>query len=233
MKATVQDISVRAGFELSFSDVLLMYEMCRFEVAHRNVSGWCGVFSQENLKVKSNIFNIEIPKIHFRVVYQKSQQVMEYDQDLENWYKHGYGDPSNRMVACPVVEKIVDTFEAVIAGQPSTKGTFYFSHSSAVMPLITSLGLFKDNFTLTADSFESQEADRRKYFSSTVTPFAGNVGFVLQRCQNDVGYRVAMFHNEVLKPLPLCPGHCSWSRFKDAYSDLIECPSNGICNSSP
>ena len=57
MKATVHDISVRAGFELSFSDVLLMYEMCRFEVAHRNVSGWCGVFSQENLKVKSNILN--------------------------------------------------------------------------------------------------------------------------------------------------------------------------------
>ena len=158
---------------------------------------------------------------------------MEYDQDLKYWYKNGYGDPINEMVACPVVKKIVDTFEAVIAGQPSSKGTFYFSHSSAVMPLITSLGLFKDNFTLTADSFESQEADRRKYFSSTVTPFAGNVGFVLQRCQNDVGYRVAMFHNEVLKPLPLCPGHCSWSRFKDAYSDLIECQSNGICNSSP
>ena len=73
MKATVQDISVRAGFELSFSDVLLMYEMCRFEVAHRNVSGWCGVFSQENFKVKSNtILNIRIPKILFRVVYQQS-----------------------------------------------------------------------------------------------------------------------------------------------------------------
>ena len=158
---------------------------------------------------------------------------MEYDQDLENWYKHGYGDPSNRMVACPVLEKIVDAFEAVIAGQPSIKGTFYFSHSSAVMPLITSLGLFKDNFTLTADSFGSQEANRRKYFSSKVTPFAGNLGFVLQRCQEGDDHQVVMFHNELLMPLPLCPGHCSWSQFKDAYPDLIKCPFNEICNSSP
>ena len=158
---------------------------------------------------------------------------MEYDQDLENWYKHGYGYSSNRMVACPVMEKIVDTFEAVIAGQPSTKGTFYFSHSSAVMPLITSLGLFKDNFTLTADSFESQEADRRKYFSSKVTPFAGNMGFALERCQDGDDHRVVMFHNEVLTPLPLCPGNCSWSQFKDAYRDLIKCPFNQICSSSP
>ena len=158
---------------------------------------------------------------------------MEYDQDLKYWYKNGYGDPINEMVACPVVKKIVDTFEAVIAGQPSTKGTFYFSHSSAVMPLITSLGLFKDNFTMTADSFGAQEANRRKYFSSTVTPFAGNVGFALERCQNGVDHQVVMFHNEVLTPLPLCPGNCSWSQFKDAYRDLIKCPFNQICSSSP
>ena len=51
MKTTVQDVSARTGIKLSFSDVLLMYELCRYEVAYRNISGWCGVFSQDNFKV--------------------------------------------------------------------------------------------------------------------------------------------------------------------------------------
>ena len=74
---------------------------------------------------------------------------------------------------------------------------------------------------------------KRKYFSSKVTPFAGNMGFALERCQDGDDHRVVMFHNEVLTPLPLCPGNCSWSQFKDAYRDLIKCPFNQICSSSP
>ena len=63
MKATVQDVSARAGIELSFSDVLLMYELCRYEVAYRNVSGWCGVFSQENFKVNKTSSKIKSAKL--------------------------------------------------------------------------------------------------------------------------------------------------------------------------
>ena len=63
MKATVQDVSVRAGIKLSFSDVLLMYELCRYEVAYRNVSGWCGVFSQDNFKVNKTFSKIKYAKL--------------------------------------------------------------------------------------------------------------------------------------------------------------------------
>lgn len=34
----------------------------------------------------------------------------EYAEDLETYYKFGYGSPTNRKIGCPLVKELVDFF---------------------------------------------------------------------------------------------------------------------------
>jgi len=119
METTKNEISKTLGFTsaLPHSRVKLMYDMCRFKKAFEpeEVSPWCAAFSTENLKV------------------------WEYFQDLKYWYKNGYAYPINYNMACPLIKDMVDVFS-----ENPRRGTFYFSHSEAVLPLMSLLGLNRD-----------------------------------------------------------------------------------------
>ena len=95
----------------------------------------------------------------------------------------------------------------------SRKGTFYFSHSGALLKFLAFLGLFEDTEPLLSNNFD-QMRDQRKWRTSKIGPFAGNIFFVLADLEEEFGgglgcnsaeeERVLLFVNEVETPIPGC-----------------------------
>ena len=74
---------------LEFTDMLIMYNLCRYEQAREPsmTSVWCAVFEEEDLKV------------------------MEYYEELSYWYSNGYFYEINTQFACPLMENLVTSFK--------------------------------------------------------------------------------------------------------------------------
>ena len=207
MSAVIEQVNKKLGFEgdesIAFSDLDLMYDMCRYQLAWtpEKRSFWCSVFDTEHLKV------------------------LEYSKDLKYWYLNAYGYPLNQKVACPLIKDLVRAFD----NDTDVKGSFYFTHSEALMPFMTLLGLYKDNFILSHDLYGANEVTNRQFKSSLISPFATNVGFALHNCDGEK--RVMMYVQEELTALPLCSNeqYCTWDEFKEVMKPLIECDFDAIC----
>ena len=63
-------------------------------------------------------------------------------------------------------------------GDSSTKGTFYFTHSSSMIMFLTRMGIFDDSEVLHSNNF-SQD---RRFRTSNITPFGANFVSVLYNC---------------------------------------------------
>lgn len=92
MNETVRGISARVGLSriLSRDEVVIMYTTCAFETAWKGgstLSPWCAAFSERDLAV------------------------MEYAEDLEYYWKDGYGHRVNWEQACIVFSDAVKFFE--------------------------------------------------------------------------------------------------------------------------
>ena len=76
--------------------------------------------------------------------------LMEYREDLKQFWTSGYGYEINRQVACFTLRDVLENFRKVVSDQASgsdqpEKGIFYFSHSGMVLKVLAALGLFKDD----------------------------------------------------------------------------------------
>jgi len=186
---------------LSFEDLELIYDICRFEAArHPNEkSYWCAAFCHCDLKA------------------------LEYYDDLEYYYVNGYGNELNADMSCQFMKDLSETFE-----DGKQKGTFYFSHSDALLPFQSLLGLYNDNFNLTNEIYEA--AENRTYRTSYIGTFAQNIGFVRFECDNNET-KIITLHQEQKVTLDVCDGkvECDWNKFKEAFKDEISCPWNDIC----
>lgn len=95
-------------------------------------------------------------------------------------------------------------------------GTFYFSHSEAVLPLLSLLGINEDGLVLTHSNFE--QVQERKYRVSKMSPFSANVGFLLMECEAVPLKRVMTLVQEKPVQLPQCDRiDCDWDKFKMIY----------------
>jgi len=70
-----------------------------------------------------------------------------------------------------------------------------FGHAENIIPLVTALGLYKNDKPLKARNFENNHD--RKFKSSLLSPFSSNVAFVLQKCDSDSSFKVSLFVNEL------------------------------------
>merc|ERR1712156_103617 len=221
--------------KLLFEDVLLMYNLCRYERARNpdSVSTWCAPFEKEDL------------------------MVMEYYVELEYWHKNGYFYEINSQFACPLMENLFTAFEGHLSKDEQSematannmtinntsekdsteaeqemdtpaKATLYFSHSEAVLPFLTLLGLNKDDYALTHDNYE--EAKERRYRVSKMGPFSANVGFLMMECDEAPMNRIMTLVQEKPVMLPKCDSlACDWQIFKENYKDDISCKFEEIC----
>jgi len=70
-----------------------------------------------------------------------------------------------------------------------------FGHAENIIPLVTALGLFKDDEPLKASNFE--KSHNRNFKSSLLSPFSSNVAFILNKCNTDNSFKVSLFVNEL------------------------------------
>ena len=155
---------------------------------------------------------------------------MAYYKDLKKIMEDGPGNDINLKVACPMMKDLKRAFDTK-AEKGRKKGTFYFSHSTTMMLLLNLLGVSRDRYEITHDSYGTEEAERRNFRASLLTPMAANVAFVLFECSelskgDKVVYKkkVVGYHNE--KPISFqgCNGiYCDWKRFKRIFKVPTTC----------
>lgn len=207
MKKVLNEVSSRLGFnnDLHLDDVELMYLTCAFESAWYplSVSPWCSAFSESNL------------------------ELLEYAEDLENYWVNGYGYKINYEQACPIIG---DMLQSLIS-EDDPKAIFYFTHSGTLLKVLAHLGLYKDENPLTHDKLNSS----RLWRVSKIDAFGTNLAFVLFRCED--GLKVLTLHQERPVQLPGCPDTevlCPLDKLVNMYHDsLYDCRFSEMCQLDP
>ncbi|KAL1923397.1 uncharacterized protein VTP21DRAFT_8377 [Calcarisporiella thermophila] len=179
--------------------VKTIYKACAFEWAiFRRKETWCSLLNLDDFKL------------------------LEYYEDIEDYYKHSYGNPLNEYVGCDLATSLVKDMEAGLK-----KGVFKFGHSETVNFLYSALGFFKDERELDAN-WTKEDRERRKFRGSIISPFAANLIFELYNCAND-GKVIQAYVNEQRVEIPNCKGVCKIDNFKQILGDKFECNFNKIC----
>lgn len=148
--------------------------------------------------------------------------VLEYKNDLKQYWKRGYGHDINRKSSCLLFQDIFKRLDQALyehrLGELTQAVTVQVGHAETLLPLLSLMGLFKDETPLMAENFARQHS--RKFRSSQIVPYAANMLFVLYECVD--GIRLQFFLNE--KPMALPDiDHMAplYSTVKDHYSDLL------------
>lgn len=128
----------------------LIYTVCSFETAWNkfHLSPWCSLLDASTVRA------------------------FEYLEDLKYYWIDGYGYDITHRQACPVIGDIVKHIDPTSV---EPRATFYFSHSGAILKLLAHLGLYKDDFKLTANDFNRE----RKWKVSEIDAFGSNLFFIL------------------------------------------------------
>ena len=205
MLSVEQSVTAYLGVNVTLSELDAMYVMCNFDLAWSPAapSPWCRVFSDRDLRV------------------------MEYREDLEYYWVDGPGHEVTGKQACVLAKDMVDTFHNISQGHLNLNGSFYFTHSGTILKLLAFLGVFEDPDNLKSDNFD-QMSDR-KWKTSEIGPFGGNIAFVLQNC-GDSGHKLGLFVNEQLTLIPGCDDvWCPLRTFVQNYPQVTSCDFDKIC----
>lgn len=181
--------------------------LCSYEFAIKSLhSPWCNLFNETDA------------------------QVLEYKNDLKQYWKRGYGHDINRKSSCTLFHNLFDRLEQ--AAEQSRSGgevpqavSVQVGHGETLLPLLSLLGFFQDDAPLTAASFPRQR--HRTFRTGRIVPYAANMLFVLYGCRGDEeeeeGPRLQFLLNE--RPLPF-PGldepAPTLRRVRELYADLLQ-----------
>jgi len=205
MAEMLSSLEAVLGVEVSLEEADIMYLMCNFDLAWdpASPSPWCRVFTDQQL------------------------QLMEYREDLEYFWIDGPGFDITGDQACVLFSDVLTTFQNIAAGHQKPSGSFYFTHSGTLLKLLAFLNVFTDEDKMKSDNFEQMEG--RKWKTSQIGPFGGNIAFVLQKCQGSE-YKIGLFVNEVLTSVPGCDGDwCSLDIFISLYPQSEQCNFVEMC----
>ena len=157
--------------------------------------------------------------------------MIEYYKDLEKYELDGPGRKLNMKIACPLIQDLRRSFNAKLSRK---NGTFLFSHSTTLMLLLNILGASVDPYKITSQLYGTYDGDFRNFRSSTLTPLAANVAFVLFECtdsheKDKVTKKVVGFHNERPIFFKRCNNsfYCDWKRFKSIFKVIIKISKKG------
>ncbi|CAJ1081326.1 multiple inositol polyphosphate phosphatase 1-like [Xyrichtys novacula] len=148
--------------------------LCSYELAIKSVhSPWCFLFDESDAKV------------------------LEYKSDLKQYWKRSHGHVISSLSSCPLFHHIFRTLDK--AGRPRRStdavpepASILVGHAETILPLLSLLGLYKDQTPPTASNYRSQHG--RSFRTSRIVPYAANVLFVLYDCQR--GPRLQLLINE-------------------------------------
>ncbi|OCT71378.1 multiple inositol polyphosphate phosphatase 1 isoform X1 [Xenopus laevis] len=217
MKKVIQKLSALLDVpeqELSADLIQVAFFICSFELAIRNIvdSPWCSLFDEEDARV------------------------LEYLNDLKQYWKRGYGYDINSRSSCHLFQHIFQHLETAVTESKSSQQVsmpvvMHFGHAETLLPFLTLLGLFKDETSLKAENFISQI--ERKFRSGHIVPYASNLAFVLYLCDmtetpNDMTetprekYQVQLLLNEQLLHFPHSHSSLLFEEMKELYGHLLD-----------
>ncbi|XP_056291549.1 multiple inositol polyphosphate phosphatase 1a [Pseudoliparis swirei] len=193
------------------------FYLCAYELAIKTVnSPWCRLFDEVDA------------------------QVVEYANDLKQYWKRAYGYDINSKSSCilfhDAFSRLDKAASEIEAGQQVTEAvTVQVGHAETLLPLLTLLGFFKDSDALTSTNYATQA--QRSFRTSHMLPYAANLLLVLYDCGGG-DLRLQPLLNE--KPVTF-PGLTSRSAstplyqdVKDHYRELLQsCDFEAECQLSP
>ncbi|KAM6951070.1 multiple inositol polyphosphate phosphatase 1b [Aplochiton taeniatus] len=178
------------------------YFLCSYEFAIKSLhSPWCNLFDETDA------------------------QVLEYKNDLKQYWKRGYGHSINRKSSCTLFHNLFNRLEQAAeqsrsGGAVSEAVSVQVGHGETLLPLLSLLGFFRDKAPLTAASFPGQRD--RSFRTGRIVPYAANMLFVLYGCHGD-GPRLQFLLNETPvnfpgweEPAPLLRG------VRERYAALLQ-----------
>ncbi|NXT21624.1 MINP1 phosphatase, partial [Syrrhaptes paradoxus] len=193
--------------ELNADLVQVAFLTCSYELAVKNVtSPWCSLFTEEDAKV------------------------LEYLNDLKQYWKRGYGYDINSRSSCILFQDIFQHLNKAVEESKSSKPIsspliVQVGHAETLQPLLALMGFFKDDEPLRANNYVRQTD--RKFRSGRIVPYAANLVFVLYHCDqvktSEEEYQVQMLLNEKLMSFHhLNETISTYADLKDYYKDILE-----------
>nr|XP_020012307.1 multiple inositol polyphosphate phosphatase 1 isoform X3 [Castor canadensis] len=201
--------------DLNADLIQVAFFTCSFDLAIRGVkSPWCDIFDIDDAKV------------------------LEYLNDLKQYWKRGYGYAINSRSSCSLFQDIFQHLDKAVEqkqrSQPvSSPVILQFGHAETLLPLLSLMGYFKDKEPLTAYNYEEQVY--RKFRSGHIVPYASNLIFVLYHCENaktpKEEFQVQMLLNEKVLPLAYSQETVSlYEDLKNHYKDILQsCQTSEEC----
>ncbi|XP_036449035.1 multiple inositol polyphosphate phosphatase 1-like [Colossoma macropomum] len=185
------------------------FYLCAYEFTIRGVtSPWCQLFDESDA------------------------QVVEYSGDLKQYWKKGFGHDINSKASCILFHNLFNRLNAVAsqikAGQPvSEVVTVQIGHAETLLPLLTLLGLFKDNTILTSTNFASQLG--RAFRCGQIMPYAANLLVALYECPDGVRLQVRVNEKPVTLPGLAGPSPLYEDVKKQYHQLLTGCDQDVVC----
>ncbi|KAL7873848.1 hypothetical protein AOLI_G00129190 [Acnodon oligacanthus] len=167
-----------------------------------------------------------------RLFDEADAQVVEYSGDLKQYWKKGFGHDINSKASCILFHDLFNRLSAVASqvksGQPVSEVVMVqVGHAETLLPLLTLLGLFKDNTSLTSINFASQLG--RAFRCGQIMPYAANLLTALYDCPD--GVRLQVWVNEKPVTLPGLAGPSPlYEDVKKQYDHLLTgCDQDTVC----
>lgn len=204
MEAMLPPIANRLSTELeivlSIGDIKAIYAACAFETSFFGTySDWCSLLDPDDILT------------------------LEYAEDLEHYYKFGYGHEINQWVATDLMSMLMRRLE----DNKPPKMSFQFGHSQTILFIQTFLNLNEDSDLLRADT-PLDKIHERKFRTSQLSPFAANIGLELYDCSGNQYIRVLLSEKEVI--MKGCErAMCPFDRFKEWIGEKLERDYDTIC----
>jgi len=200
MLSTAQRVGARMGWaSFRAADLINVYAACAAEVdsTGNSSSVWC------------------------QALYQEDLEVLTYLKDLEAYYKFGYGHEIAHHCGVALLGDLWASIKGAVAGDESAlRADLRFGSQSTVLPLMTLLGLFKDEYTLDAERSAFGSADR-KWATSDIMPMGSSVLLVVYEC--DGRHNLQLLVNEQVMQIPGCRGLlCEPDTFYRAYKHYLK-----------
>lgn len=138
--------------------------------------------------------------------------------DLKDYYYSSYGNKKlNEKLPCNLMKDLINKMNSA---DELPRVTGYFTHSTTIFLVLTSLGVFEDKTPLRADNFATQQ--NRLFHGHDMCPFSANFAAIRYQCSavdKDDSEKILFLLNQ--KPLPMkwCKNGavCTLRELKDMY----------------
>ncbi|CAG2178732.1 unnamed protein product, partial [Oppiella nova] len=227
MQSLIKRVNKRLGFgvdnELDAKQLRHIVRACYFEFAlFGQNSGWCSVLGDEEIRI------------------------LEYLDDIEDYYEDAYGRDINGKQTCPLIGDLFAKVKQSVDKPKELKTHLQFTHAGVMKRLYSGLGLF-DHLSNEMDSktlafIKSDESvclgDNRKWKSSLICPFSANFAAILYKCKDSKSddkkygkYKLLTLVQEKPVIIKGCDSYlCSVDKFIESFQQMTSnCDLKEIC----